>query len=51
MTRVTRHFAIPGSVPFVNVHVEQDNYLFLEPSRIRATAAGGNPCRRTTSWA
>lgn len=46
MTRVSQCFAIPGSVPFVDVHVEQDNYLFLEPSRIRAAARGGDPYAR-----
>lgn len=43
MTRVSRRFGIPGSVPFVDVHVEQDNYLFLEPSRIRAAARARDP--------
>lgn len=42
MTRVTQHYDIAGSVPFVDVHVEQDSELFLEPSAIRAAATAGD---------
>lgn len=33
--RVTAAYAIGGTVPFVDVHVERDNLLFLDPSAIR----------------
>jgi hypothetical protein len=33
--RVTDHYRITGPVPFVDVHVERDNRLFLDPSAIR----------------
>lgn len=33
--RVTTRFGITGPVPFLNVHVERDNMLFLDPSAIR----------------
>lgn len=33
--RVTAKYGISGSVPFVDVHVEKDNFLFLDPSAIR----------------
>lgn len=43
MARVTQHYQISKPVPFVDVRVEQDNRLFLEPSAIRAAAAAGDP--------
>lgn len=33
--RVTTQFGIAGPVPFVDVHIERDNLLFLDPSAIR----------------
>jgi hypothetical protein len=33
--RVTEHYSISGQVPFVNVRVDRDNLLFLDPSAIR----------------
>lgn len=33
--RVTDHYGITGTVPFVDVAVHQDNLLFLDPSAIR----------------
>ncbi len=36
-TRVTKHYDIQGDVDFLDVHVEEDNRLFIDPSRIRAT--------------
>jgi hypothetical protein len=41
--RVTRYYQLPKPVPFVDVWLEQDNRLFIEPSAIRAAAAGGDP--------
>ena len=35
MVRVTDHFKIAGDVPFLNVHVDRDNRLFIDPSAIR----------------
>lgn len=35
MTRVTANFRIASPVPFVDVHVERDNPLYLDPSAIR----------------
>lgn len=35
MSRVTEHYGIDGPVPFVNVHVERDSPIFLDPSAIR----------------
>lgn len=34
--RVTDLYAIAGPVPFVDVHVDHDNLLFLDPSAIRS---------------
>jgi len=42
MTRITVDFSIAGPVDFVDVHVERDNRLFIDPSAIRAAAASGN---------
>ena len=42
MTRVTQHYNIGGAVPFVDVHIEQDSELFLEPSAIRAASRAGD---------
>ena len=42
MTRVTADFSISGPVDFVDVHVEHDNRLFIDPSAIRAAAASGD---------
>jgi hypothetical protein len=33
--RITDHYGISGPVPFIDVHVERDNRLFLDPSAIR----------------
>lgn len=35
MARVTEKYGIGGNVPFVDVHVERDNRIFLDPSAIR----------------
>lgn len=35
MTTVTEHYGIDGEVPFLNVHVDRDNLIFLDPSAIR----------------
>ncbi|MGU3502992.1 hypothetical protein [Mycobacterium sp. C31M] len=35
MTTVTEHYGISGEVPFLNVHVDRDNLIFLDPSAIR----------------
>ncbi len=40
--QVTSHYRLSGPVPFVNVWVEQDNRLFIEPSAIRAAARDGD---------
>lgn len=37
--RVTEKFNLPGDVPFLDVHVERDNRLFLDPSAIRNNQA------------
>ena len=42
MPRVSEHFQLSTPVPFVDVRVEQDNRLFVEPSAIRAAAAAGD---------
>lgn len=39
MTRVTEHYGISGPVPFVNVHVERDSPIFVDPSAIRNDAS------------
>lgn len=33
--QVSDHYGITGDVPFLNVHVDRDNLLFLDPSAIR----------------
>lgn len=33
--RITDHFGITGPVPFLNIHVDRDNRLFIDPSAIR----------------
>lgn len=33
--RLTQAYGIVGDVPFLNVHLERDNRLYLDPSRIR----------------
>lgn len=33
--RVTKAFGIRGTVPFLDVHIDKDNRLFLDPSAIR----------------
>lgn len=43
MTQVSAHFGLPRPVPFVDVHVERDNRLFIEPSAIRFAATAGDP--------
>lgn len=35
MARVTNYFGISGMVPFVDVHVDRDNQIYLDPSAIR----------------
>jgi hypothetical protein len=35
MSRVTQHYGIKGPVPFLNVDVNTDNELFLDPNAIR----------------
>ncbi|MGN5239311.1 hypothetical protein [Rhodococcus sp. SJ-3] len=35
MVRVSSHYSITGSFPFVDVHIDKDNALFLDPSAIR----------------
>ena len=35
MTTVTEHYGISGEVPFLDVHVDRDNLVFLDPSAIR----------------
>lgn len=35
MTRISSHYRLSGQLPFVNVHVDRDNKLFLDPSAIR----------------
>lgn len=43
MTRLTTDFGITGPVEFLDVHVERDNRLFLDPSAIRVAARSGDP--------
>lgn len=35
MTTVTDHYGIAGSVPFANVDVHDDNFLFVDPHAVR----------------
>lgn len=42
MTRVSEHYGITGPVPFVDVEVDADNRLFLDPHAIRL-ASGPQP--------
>jgi hypothetical protein len=35
MTTVAQHYGLVGELPFLNVHLERDNRLFLDPSAIR----------------
>jgi len=42
MPRITDDFLITGPVEFLDVNVERDNLLFLDPSAIRAAAAAGD---------
>lgn len=39
MATVTEHYGISGDVPFLNVHVDRDNLIFLDPSAIRNDAS------------
>jgi hypothetical protein len=41
--QVTTHYQLATPVPFVNVWIEHDNRLFIEPSAIRAAARDGDP--------
>lgn len=51
MTQVTKDFSIAGPVDFVDVHVEHDNRLFIDPSAIRAAAASGDVYGQTAATA
>jgi hypothetical protein len=42
MTRVTAEFGISGPVEFLDVNVERDNLLFIDPSAIRKAALLGD---------
>jgi len=42
MTQITSKFGITGPVEFLDVHVERDNRLFIDPSAIRVAARTGN---------
>ena len=33
--RITEHYLIHADVPFLDVHLDHDNQLFLDPSAIR----------------
>ena len=43
MTRVSSKYGLARPVPFLDVHVERDNLLFIEPSRVRVAARSGDP--------
>jgi len=40
--KVSQYYQLPTPVPFVDVRLEQDNRLFIEPSAIRAAARAGS---------
>lgn len=42
MPRVTADFGIPAPVEFLDVNVERDNLLFIDPSAIRKAAKSGD---------
>lgn len=42
MVRVTADFGITGPTDFVDVHVDRDNRLFVDPSAIRVAARNGD---------
>lgn len=42
MTQITSDFGIIGPVDFLDVHVERDNLLFIDPSAIRFVARQGD---------
>lgn len=44
--RVAERFGITGPVEFVDVHVEKDNRLYVDPSAIRNGAKAGDPWSR-----
>lgn len=46
--KVTDYYGISPPVPFVDVHVDVDNRLFLDPSAIRNHATGGLAMRAHT---
>lgn len=42
MVRITADFGITGPIDFVDVHVDRDNLLFIDPSAIRVAARNGD---------
>jgi hypothetical protein len=49
MSRVSKDFGIVGVVEFLDVNVERDNLLFIDPSAIRAAAMAGDAYGRQAS--
>ncbi|UQB13325.1 hypothetical protein [Clavibacter nebraskensis] len=49
MTQITADFGISAPVSFVDVHVERDNLLFIDPSAIRAAESAGSRYGRQAS--
>lgn len=51
MPRVTEYFGINGDVPFVDVHVDRDNDIYIDPNAIRndhsPRGAAANNCLTT----
>jgi hypothetical protein len=42
VTRITDEFGITGVVDFLDVHIERDNLLYIDPSAIRKAVARGD---------
>ena len=52
MTRISGHYRLSGELPFVDLHVDRDNKLFLDPSAIRNSIGEQTrgPVVRTGCW-
>lgn len=48
--RLTQYFNLPSPVPFVDIDINQDTRLFLDPQRIARVANAGDPLSQATDY-